>query len=73
MKCSVEMASGGNDIYIRRFVKIGTGIQAILKFGLRNLRGFNVDRLRCLDVHTKSHKIDSSSQKVIGEEGHAVA
>jgi hypothetical protein len=29
-------------IYIPSFMKIGTGVQAILRFGLRNLRGCNV-------------------------------
>jgi hypothetical protein len=33
---------GWNDMYIPSFVKIGTGVQAILRFYLRNLRGFNV-------------------------------
>jgi hypothetical protein len=40
-KYTVEMASCGM-IYIRSFVKTGTGIQAILRFCLRNLRGCNV-------------------------------
>jgi hypothetical protein len=35
------MASGGM-IYIRSFMKIGIALQAILRFGLRNLRGCNV-------------------------------
>jgi hypothetical protein len=38
---AVEMATFGM-IYIRGFVKIGTGVQAILRFCLRNLRGCNV-------------------------------
>jgi hypothetical protein len=29
-------------IYILSFIKIGTGVQPILRFGLRNVRGFNV-------------------------------
>jgi hypothetical protein len=29
-------------IRIPSFVKIGTGVQAILRFGLRNLRGCNI-------------------------------
>jgi hypothetical protein len=50
-------------------MKIGTGVQAILGFCLRNLRGCNVDItdgrdfriaalrwVRCLDIHTKFHK-----------------
>jgi hypothetical protein len=40
MKYAVEIASCGM-IYVPRFMKIGTGIQAILRFGLRNLRGYN--------------------------------
>jgi hypothetical protein len=31
-----------HDIYIPSFMKIGTGIQAILRFCLRNMRGYNV-------------------------------
>jgi hypothetical protein len=38
MKYTDEMGSGGM-IYILRFMKIGTGVQAILRFSLRNLRG----------------------------------
>jgi hypothetical protein len=34
---TVEMASCGI-IYLPRFMKIGTGIQATLRFSLRNLR-----------------------------------
>jgi hypothetical protein len=37
MKYAVEMASCGM-IYIPSFMKIGGGIQAILRFGLCNLR-----------------------------------
>jgi hypothetical protein len=29
-------------IYVPSFMKIGTGVQAILRFGLRNFRGCNV-------------------------------
>jgi hypothetical protein len=38
---AVEMASSGT-IYLPYFMKIGTGIQAILRFCLRNLRSYNV-------------------------------
>jgi hypothetical protein len=38
---AVEMASCGM-IYILSFMKIGTGVQAVLRFSLRNLRGCNV-------------------------------
>jgi hypothetical protein len=38
---TVEIGSGGV-IHIQSFTKIGTGVQAILKFCLRNLRGCNV-------------------------------
>jgi hypothetical protein len=41
MKYAVEIASCGM-IYLMSFIKIGTGVQAILRFGLRNLRGCNV-------------------------------
>jgi hypothetical protein len=37
----VEMTSGGM-IYVTNFVKIHIGLQAIPRFGLRNLRGSNV-------------------------------
>jgi hypothetical protein len=40
MKCAVEIGSGGM-INTRTFMKIGTGIQAILKLFIRNLRGCN--------------------------------
>jgi hypothetical protein len=38
---AIDMASGGM-IYIQSFMKIGTGVEAILRFCLRNLRGCNV-------------------------------
>jgi hypothetical protein len=41
MNCAAEMDSGGM-IYIPSSMKIGTGIQAILRFFLRHLRGCNV-------------------------------
>jgi hypothetical protein len=41
MKCTVEMASCGM-IYIPSFMKIGTGVETIFKFGLRNLRNSDV-------------------------------
>jgi hypothetical protein len=41
MKYTVEMALCGM-IDIKSFMKIGTGVPKILKFGLRNLRGCNV-------------------------------
>jgi hypothetical protein len=40
MEYAVKMGSCGM-MYIPIFIKIGTGIQAILKFCLRNLRGCN--------------------------------
>jgi hypothetical protein len=62
------MVSGGM-IYIASFMKTGTGIQAILRFCLRNLIGFNAvitkgsylrtrprDRVRFHDIRTKFHK-----------------
>jgi hypothetical protein len=36
------MDSGGMMIYIQRFMKIGTGVQAILRFRLSNLKGCNI-------------------------------
>jgi hypothetical protein len=41
MKYSFEMASCGV-IYIPRFMNIDTGVQAILRVSLRNLKGCNV-------------------------------
>jgi hypothetical protein len=41
MKYAVEMASCGM-IYIPWSMKIGTGVQAILKFCLRNFIGCNI-------------------------------
>jgi hypothetical protein len=41
MKNAVEMASCGM-INLISFMEIGTGIQAILRFCLRNLRGCDV-------------------------------
>jgi hypothetical protein len=41
IKYAVEMASCGM-INIPSFMKTGTGVQAILRFCLRNLRGCNV-------------------------------
>jgi hypothetical protein len=41
MKYAVEMASKGM-IYIPRFMKTGTGVQAILRFFFTNLRGCSV-------------------------------
>jgi hypothetical protein len=42
MKYTVEMASCGM-IYIPSCMKIGTGVQVILRVCFRNLRGYNVD------------------------------
>jgi hypothetical protein len=41
MMYAAEMASSGM-IYLPCCMKIGTGIQAILRFCLRNLRAYNV-------------------------------
>jgi hypothetical protein len=64
---AVEMASCGM-IYLPSFMKIGTGVQAILKFWIRKLKICNVgitdgrdyevrhwDGLRWHDIHTKFH------------------
>jgi hypothetical protein len=72
------MASCGM-IYLPSSMYIGTGVQAILKFCPRNLRGYNVgntvrsiyelllrDEFRCHDMHTKFHKDWSGVQKLMG-------
>jgi hypothetical protein len=41
MKYTAEMASGGM-IYVPCFIKIGTGVQAILRLCFRNVRGYNI-------------------------------
>jgi hypothetical protein len=41
MEYSIEIALYGM-INILRFMKIGTAIQALLRFSLRNVRGYNV-------------------------------
>jgi hypothetical protein len=41
MMYAIQMASCGM-IYLRSFVKIGTGVQSILRFCLRNLTGCNI-------------------------------
>jgi hypothetical protein len=41
MKYAVEMGSG-DMIYLPSFIKIDTGLQAILRFCVRNLTGCNV-------------------------------
>jgi hypothetical protein len=68
MKYAAEMALYGM-ILVPSFIKIGTGVQAILRFCLRNLRGSNVgimngeiydlcrcDGVRYHNIHTKFHK-----------------
>jgi hypothetical protein len=40
MKCAAEMGLGGM-IYIPSFMKIGAGVEAILRFYLRNFYGSN--------------------------------
>jgi hypothetical protein len=40
MKCAIEIATYGMT-YTPRFMKIDTGVQAILRFCLRNLKGCN--------------------------------
>jgi hypothetical protein len=41
MMYAVDMGSGGM-VYIPSFMKIGTSVEAILRFCLRNLKGCNV-------------------------------
>jgi hypothetical protein len=40
MKYTIEMASCGVK-YISSLMKVGTSVQAIIKYGLRNMRGCN--------------------------------
>jgi hypothetical protein len=74
------MARPRHGIYISSFMKIGTGVQAIVMFCLRNMRGCNVGinyewdlwithlkLWHCLDVHTKFHKDWLRHSKVNGE------
>jgi hypothetical protein len=49
MKYAVEMASGGM-IYLPSSMKIATGVQAILRFCLSNLRGYNVGIIEGRDL-----------------------
>jgi hypothetical protein len=71
---AVELVSSGI-IYTPSFMKIGTGVQAILRFDLRNLRGCNygitdgwdlrtASLLRCPVIHTTFHK-DCFSNSVV--------
>jgi hypothetical protein len=46
---AIGIASCGM-IYLRRFVKIGTGVQPILRVCLRILRGCNVDIIAGRDL-----------------------
>jgi hypothetical protein len=46
MKCTVEIPSCGM-IYMPSSLKIGIGVQAILRYFLRNLRGCNVGITDC--------------------------
>jgi hypothetical protein len=51
-------------------MKIGTGIQVILRFCFGSFRGSNAGNgLRCHDVHTKFIKIDPGIQKSLGGRG----
>jgi hypothetical protein len=40
MKCAVDMGSGGT-IYMQSFIKIGKGVQGILRFCLSNFKDSN--------------------------------
>jgi hypothetical protein len=42
MEYAVEIGSY-DVIYIPSFMKIGAGVETLLRFCLRNLRGYNVD------------------------------
>jgi hypothetical protein len=83
MKYDVEMTSCGM-IYILSFMKIGTGVEAILRFCLRNFRGCDVDNtdgrgfMNCtLEMGSDAMvcmpsyiKIGSGIQKLIREDTH---
>jgi hypothetical protein len=49
MMYAIKMASYGI-IYLTHFMKIGTGVQVILRFCLRNLRGHNVGMTDMMDL-----------------------
>jgi hypothetical protein len=68
MKHAVEMALSGV-IYIPSFMKIGTGVQAILRLDLRNLRGYRVDITNGRDLRRCFTKIGSIIQKLMGVGG----
>jgi hypothetical protein len=40
MKYAIKMMLSGM-IYVPSFIKIGTGVEAILRYNIRNLRGCN--------------------------------
>jgi hypothetical protein len=78
MKYPIEIALCGM-ICIPSFMKIGTGVQEILRFCLRNLRGCNagisdggdfltnhLDGLKWCDISTKFHKDWFRQSKVNG-------
>jgi hypothetical protein len=66
MKYAIEMALCGM-IYLRSFMMIGTGVLAILRFCLRNLRGCNVGITDGRDLRIKPSfiKIGSEMQKLL--------
>jgi hypothetical protein len=60
MTYAVGMASCGM-IYVPSFMKIGTGVQAVLKLCLRNLRGCNVGITDGRDLFNYAVKMDSDA------------
>jgi hypothetical protein len=83
MKNAVDMDSGGK-IFVSSFMKIGTGVQAISRIFLKDLRDCNIvitdERdLRITpcrwsqvshDTHAKIHKDWLRNAKVIGKDTH---
>lgn len=47
---STDLASGGIYEYIPSFVKIGTGVYAMLRLCLRNLKGCNIGTIGARDL-----------------------
>jgi hypothetical protein len=61
-------------LYLPVFIKIGAGVEAVLRFCLRNVRGCNggiTDGLGCHDIHAKFHKDWFRHSKVVRGDTHA--
>jgi hypothetical protein len=57
-----EMASCGI-IFLPNFIKIGTCVQAILRFGLSNLNGCNIQSFMKIYTHVQASNIIIKPQK----------